>query len=30
MGVEHVIFAFANIDLDEVIENSKLIREFAK
>jgi probable F420-dependent oxidoreductase len=30
MGVEHIIFAFANINLDKVIETAKLIGKFAK
>jgi probable F420-dependent oxidoreductase len=30
MGVEHIIFAFANIDLDKVIEIAKIIAKFAK
>jgi probable F420-dependent oxidoreductase len=30
MGVEHIIFAFANLDLHKVIEIAKLIGKFAK
>jgi probable F420-dependent oxidoreductase len=30
MGVEHLIFSFANIDLDKVIETAKLLAKFAK